>query len=259
MYYETQGSGDPLVLIPFLSADNACYAFQLPTYSEHFTCYSIDPRGAGNTDKPDDVYTTELMADDVAAFIDAMELRKPHVVGVSMGAGVALQLASRFPDKIKSLSLHGGWVKTDQHLASLVNTWKIVANSIGNVLDAMATAVFPLCVSPELYSNSPEYVKGLYDFMKSRPQQPVYAFLRQCDAVLAHDCMAGLEKIKAPTYITYGDRDLITPPLIHGEIMKNRIKYVELEIFNGCLHSPILEKTEIFNQKSLEFLKKHSS
>lgn len=259
MYYEVQGSGDPLVLIPFLSADNTCFAFQLPTYSEHFTCYSIDPRGAGNTDKPDDVYTTQLMADDIAEFIDNMQLGRPHVVGVSMGAGIALQLATRHPDKIKSLSLHGGWVKTDEHLSSLVNNWKIVANSLGNVLDAMATAVFPLCVSPELYNENPDYVNGLYEFMKSRPQQPVYAFHRQCDAVLSHDCLEGLEKIKAPTYVTYGDRDLITPPSIHGEILNNRINNSELEIFSGCLHSPILEKTETFNQKSLEFLQRHSN
>jgi pimeloyl-ACP methyl ester carboxylesterase len=47
MYYEEQGSGEPLVLIPFLSADQACYSFQVPDYAKHFTCFTIDLRGAG--------------------------------------------------------------------------------------------------------------------------------------------------------------------------------------------------------------------
>src|SRR3984957_21320322 len=58
--YETQGSGEPLVLIPYLAADNACYAFQVADYAKHFTCISLDPRGAGETDKPDGAYSTEL-------------------------------------------------------------------------------------------------------------------------------------------------------------------------------------------------------
>jgi len=51
-YYEQQGAGEPLILIPFLSADNACHAFQVAEYSKHFTCVSTDPRDAGESDKP---------------------------------------------------------------------------------------------------------------------------------------------------------------------------------------------------------------
>ena len=47
MNYEKQGAGEALVLIPFTSADNACYAFQVPEYSKHFGCISVDLRGAG--------------------------------------------------------------------------------------------------------------------------------------------------------------------------------------------------------------------
>jgi pimeloyl-ACP methyl ester carboxylesterase len=54
--YDQQGTGEPLILIPYLAADHACYAFQVPEYTKHFTCISLDPRGAGGTDKPDGVY-----------------------------------------------------------------------------------------------------------------------------------------------------------------------------------------------------------
>ena len=50
--YEQQGTGEPLLLIPYLAADNACYAFQVADYAKQFTCISLDPRGAGESDKP---------------------------------------------------------------------------------------------------------------------------------------------------------------------------------------------------------------
>jgi 3-oxoadipate enol-lactonase len=51
--YESQGSGEPLILIPYLGADHSCYFFQVPEYAKHFTCISFDPRGTGESDKPE--------------------------------------------------------------------------------------------------------------------------------------------------------------------------------------------------------------
>ncbi|MGZ4617510.1 MAG: alpha/beta fold hydrolase [Frankiaceae bacterium] len=52
VYYEVQGQGEPLVLIPYLAADQACYSFQVADYQKWFTCFTVDLRGAGRTDKP---------------------------------------------------------------------------------------------------------------------------------------------------------------------------------------------------------------
>ena len=76
MNYEQQGAGEPLILIPYLAVENACYAFQVADYAKHFTCISIDPRGAGETDKPEGTYSTELFADDVAAFMAAVGVER---------------------------------------------------------------------------------------------------------------------------------------------------------------------------------------
>ena len=114
--YEQQGSGEPLVLIPYLAADNACYAFQVADYAKHFTCISLDPRGAGETDKPDGTYSTELFADDVAGFMQAIGVERAHVSGVSLGGAIGLWLASKYPQKVKTLSLHSCWPKTDPFL-----------------------------------------------------------------------------------------------------------------------------------------------
>src|SRR6516225_3950731 len=77
--YEQQGSGEPLLLIPYLAADNACYAFQVADYAKRFDCISVDPRGAGESDKPVGTYSTQLFADDVAAFMQAIGVERAHV------------------------------------------------------------------------------------------------------------------------------------------------------------------------------------
>ena len=102
MNYDQQGAGEPLVLIPYLAADYACYAFQVAEYAKHFTCISVDLRGAGETDKPTGTYSTELFADDVAAFMQAVGIDRAHVFGMSLGAAAGMWLAAKYPAKVKT-------------------------------------------------------------------------------------------------------------------------------------------------------------
>src|SRR5437660_7731497 len=92
MNYDQQGTGEPLVLIPFLAADYACYAFQVAEYSKRFTCISMDLRGTGESDKPDGECSTELFADDVAALMQELGIARAHIFGLSLGAAVGMWL-----------------------------------------------------------------------------------------------------------------------------------------------------------------------
>src|SRR3984957_8258425 len=101
VYYEVQGEGEPLVLIPYLAADQACYAFQVADYAKSFPCYTVDLRGAGLSGKPEGRYSTELFADDVAAFMQAAGVDRAHVAGLSLGAAAGLWLAAKYPDRVQ--------------------------------------------------------------------------------------------------------------------------------------------------------------
>src|SRR5215472_17325542 len=127
MNYAQQGTGEPLVLIPYLAADNACYAFQVGDYAKHFTCISLDPRGAGETDKPDGPYSTQLFADDVAGFMQALGIERAHVSGLSLGAATGLWLAAKHPARVRSLSLHSGWTRSDLVLRTILRSWQVMA------------------------------------------------------------------------------------------------------------------------------------
>src|SRR5499425_3791660 len=143
IYYEVQGQGEPIVLIPYLAADQACYAFQVAEYAKHFTCFSVDNRGAGLSGKPEGAYTTELLADDVAAFMQAVGIDRAHVFGVSLGAAAGMWLAAKHPHKVKSLSLHSGWTKSDPFLKVVVEGWQTMAKGLGNVTDMVIQGIFP--------------------------------------------------------------------------------------------------------------------
>ena len=103
--YETQGEA-PLVFIPYLAADNACYAFQLPDYTKYFSCISVDLPGSGESDEPPGPYSTAGYADQLAAFLGAIGVESAHVAGVSLGAAVAIHLAARYPSRVRSLTLN---------------------------------------------------------------------------------------------------------------------------------------------------------
>src|SRR5262245_42178990 len=128
--YEQQGSGEPLLLIPYLAADNACYAFQVPEYAKHFTCLTLDIGGPGDSDKRKPAHPTELYADDVSRFMEALGLQRAHVAGVSLGAAAGMWLAAKYPDKVKSLSLHSAWTKTDAFLKVVVSGWQVTAQAL---------------------------------------------------------------------------------------------------------------------------------
>jgi pimeloyl-ACP methyl ester carboxylesterase len=257
MNYDQQGTGEPLILIPYLAADYACYAFQVAEYAKHFTCISVDLRGAGETDKPGGTYSTELFADDVAAFMQVLGIQKAHISGLSLGAATGMWLAARYPEKVKSLSLHSGWAKTDPFLKVVVEGWQVMAKGLGSVPEMVILGIFPWCYTPELYASRPDYIQALSDFVKSRPAQPLDAFMRQSNAVIAHDAEAQLGKIEAPTQITFGRHDMVTSTRF-AESMNENIQHTELVVFEGCAHAPIYEKVDEFNQTTLDFLKRHS-
>jgi len=254
IHYEQQGSGEPLLLIPYLAADHACYAFQVAEYAKHYTCVSLDLRGAGETDKPGGPYSTELFADDVAGFMEVTGIERAHVMGLSLGAAVGMWLAAKYPARVRSLSLHSAWPRTDPFLVSLVQGWQAMARGVDTVADLIVLGIFPWCLTPELYAAKPDYVASLAGFVRSRPAQPVEAFLRQSDAVLAHDVEAQLERIRTPTLITFGGRDQVTSTRF-ADRLRQGIRGSEVHIFGDCAHAPIYEQVEEFNRRTLEFLR----
>ena len=256
--YEQQGSGEPLILIPFLSAEHACYTFQVAEYAKHFTCISVDLRGTGESDRPTAAYSIEDLADDIAAFMDALNIPSAHITGLSLGAGTGLWLAAKYPNKVKSLSVHSGWTKTDLFLKTLVQSWQVSAKALDSVPETTIQNIFLWCFMPDLYAERPDYIQSLSEFVRSRPAQTIADFILQSNAVIAHDVEEQLINITAPTQITFGSHDMVTSTRFAFP-MQERINNTELVIFDRCAHAPNFERVDEFNQRTLEFLQRQQS
>lgn len=118
-------------------------------------------------------------------------------------------------------------------------------------------ALFPWCVTPELYAARPDYIQSLAAFVRSRPAQSVASLIQQSNAVMTHDAESQLGRITAPTLVTFGRHDVATSTRFADRIQAG-IRNSELLIFEGCSHAPIYEKVEEFNGKTLQFLKRHA-
>ena len=255
--YDVQGTGEPLVLIPYLAADHACYAFQVAEYAKHYTCFSVDLRGAGLSGKPEGMYTTELFADDIFAFMQAAAIERAHVFGLSLGAAAGMWLAAKHPERVKSLSLHSAWNASDRFLRAVVESWQTMAQALASVPEMIIQGIFPWCFTPEMYTARPEYVDSLAEFVRGRPAAPVDAFIRQSGAVLAHDATAVLGSIQAPTLITFGRHDLVCSTRFAAPLSE-AIGNSEVIVFEDCSHAPIYENVEELNRPTLDFLQRHS-
>jgi pimeloyl-ACP methyl ester carboxylesterase len=103
LYYETMGTGRPLILLHGGLGSGEMFGPVRPALAEHHQVIVPDLQGHGRTadiDRPIDI---RLMADDIAALIDHLELDKPDLVGYSLGGGVALQTAVKYPEKVRRL------------------------------------------------------------------------------------------------------------------------------------------------------------
>jgi pimeloyl-ACP methyl ester carboxylesterase len=104
-----------------------------------------------------------------------------------------------------------------------------------------------------MYDSNPDFVQGLVDFVRSRPAQPLEAFLAQSDAVLSHDASAALGRITAPTQITFGAHDICTSTRF-ADPLRDGIARSEVAVFDHLSHAALHEDAETFNRVTLEFL-----
>ncbi len=133
-----------------------------------------------------------------------------------------------------------------------------MAKASPSVAEMVIQGIFPWCFTPQLYAARPEYIQSLADFVRSRPAQPLSSFLQQANAVIAHDVSAQLDRIVAPTQITFGRYDLVTSTRFADQ-MTGAIRSSELLIFEDCSHAPIYEMVEEFNRMTMAFLKRHAN
>ena len=189
MYYEVSGQGDPLVVLHGAYMNIPAMGDIIPRLAESHTVYAIEMQGHGRTNDIDRPITYENLADDVAAFMDAVGLEEADVFGYSMGAAAGLQLAIRHPGKV------------DQLIAASVSYdesgWQ-----------PEMVAMIPQ-MSPEMFLGSPMEAA----FRELSPNPDGFRDFVEKLIALEHEPMAWEEDVRelqAPVLLIAGDADVVT-------------------------------------------------
>jgi pimeloyl-ACP methyl ester carboxylesterase len=189
--------------------------------------------------------------------MQALGLQRAHVAGLSLGAAIGIWLASKYPERVKTLSLHSAWPKTDGFLRTVVEGWRAMAHGLNNVPEMVITGILPWCFTPDFYSNNPDFIASIADFVRGRPVQPLEAFVRQSAAVQSHDAQSQLERVVCPTLVTFGRYDVVTSTRF-ADALTGGISGAELMVFEDCSHAPIYQNVAAFNERTLAFLQQHT-
>jgi pimeloyl-ACP methyl ester carboxylesterase len=250
IHYEEQGSGDPLILIMGLGAPGSRWKDHAAAYEKHFRCILVDNRGAGESDKPHDPFTTKVMADDIAGLMLALSIDNARIAGISMGSAIAQELALSYPKKVRSLVLVSSWSRCDRYTQTVFEHFK-------KVRELASPADFTQLL--QLWIASPPYYEEHFNEMVRDQTQaqddymPVHAFQAQSDACIMHNTFDRLDQITVPTLLTVGDADIFTPLRLTAEIHE-RMPGSEMIVFKGRGHIHHWEDLERFNDVTTQFL-----
>lgn len=245
----------PLLMIMGLGLNSMAWHKNLPGLNANHTVIIFDNRGTGRSSKPDAPYSIRQMADDTAALLDAIKVRRAHIFGYSMGGMIAQELAINYPQKVKSLILGGttpgGLVATLPSL-SVGNAMLQRGNMRGTAGYEPLTGVI---YSPEFIKNHPAEIAEDNTVRLIYPT-PAYAFQHQLAACIRHHTFNRLDQLQMPTLVFAGTADRLIPPQ-NSRLLASRIPRAELVLIPGHGHMLPSESPAAVAQVINNFLSRH--
>jgi pimeloyl-ACP methyl ester carboxylesterase len=250
LYVEEHGEGHPLLLITGLGYAIWSWQRQLPAWSRRFRCIAVENRGTGRSPKPAGPYSIEELADDAA---EALEGRRAHVAGFSMGGYIAQTLALRHPQLVERLVLVCTATGGPRHVETPPSTIALWEANATKTPAEFARASMPLSFAPGWTDEHPDELEQLLADRLEHPTPPE-CWRAQYDACWRFvEQVTPVEEIAAPALVVHGDADRIVP-CENGVALARRIPGARLETFAGGGHLLFLESPERFNRLVEEFL-----
>jgi 3-oxoadipate enol-lactonase len=252
LYYEQHGSGPDLILIGGLTSDHQVWKSTVRLLSSHFRILIFDNRGAGQTDAPDYPYTIDMMAQDTVELMNALQIKRAHILGHSMGGAIAQQIALTSPEKIDKLILMCTRAKISA-IGNLLFSMREKLQAMHMTDDLLAEYVMPFLFSETFLENKMN-VKGFAQWTLHNPYpQTAVGFKNQFYASKSRDFTDQLHKIALQTLVIAGTEDILVP-LQYAQQFTNSLKNAVLVTIADCAHLPHVEKSAEFVACILRFL-----
>jgi pimeloyl-ACP methyl ester carboxylesterase len=246
----SQGEGDVAVLLPGFGTDVSAFARQIPALAKSYRVVGVNPRGVGLSDAPEqEVYSVAQSAADVATVTEVTGSSPAHVIGTSLGAAVAIELALAHPEKVRSLALIAPFSHANGRLLAVVEAWGKIAASAGAQL--LADTLLPWLFSAAFLED---------ETARERTHRGLTASLARVSPAALPRAAAGLRewsgtrtdalgKISVPTLVIGAGEDLLTPDAGALAAAIPGARFVEIP---GAGHAVGLEAPETVNAALLE-------
>lgn len=244
MYYEVHGQGEPLLLIHGGTATADMWQPYLAAFTEYYRVITPDTRGHGRSNNPTGTMSYRLLADDMAAFVQALNLHKPLIAGYSDGGQIALEIGMRYPDLPQALIVGGAWFKfTPTYRAFLRD---VVGDEQSLEIDTVRFA-----------RDQPDWAAWLQQTYGPDDWRRLLSEIKPMWATPLNYTPDDFAQVTAPTLVLLGDRDGITI-LEEAVEMYGLLPTAELAVIPGADHSSFFSaKVASFQSAMLDFLAQH--
>ncbi|MFQ5981695.1 MAG: alpha/beta fold hydrolase [Candidatus Heimdallarchaeota archaeon] len=243
MHYAREGSGEPVVLIHGLGDGHEAWDHQVSALAEaNFETFAIDLRGHGQSEKTDAKHSLERFAEDVASFMDMVEVSKAHIIGLSMGGHIAQLLALNFPEKIQSLTLIGTVCELKPRFLDKLQVRLAPILPFKPLVKQFAKRVF--------WKPQKEWVD---DYLARVIMCGKKDFLGAAKAIFRFRVCDRLGEITVPTLVMVGEHDSIEP-VAESEKIHSLIAGSTLTIIKDSGHGVQIEQPDQTTKALLAFL-----
>lgn len=262
MSYVTGGCGEAVLLIHGIGSDASVWRHTLPALVPHFTVYAPDLLGCGLSDKPVMDYTVEALARSLADLLDSLGIERAHIIGHSLGGGVALMFQNLYPGRVERLALvASGGLGSELHWLLRINALPGAEGLLRVLTDS------PRIPSVNLAPQRRRRAAALRDaygaemptvLRRLRDPRARRAFVRMARAVSDLQgqrltALPHLATIEAPVLVVWGARDGVLP-VAHGRHAVELLQRGHLLILPTSAHRPQVDDPERFNEAILDFL-----
>lgn len=241
------GQGQPVLFVHAFPLNRRMWAPQVEALAGDYRCLSVDLRGFGESDTVDEPYGLDEMASDLVGVLDALQLEKVTMVGLSMGGYIAFAFWRRYADRLRALVLADTRAGADNE-ATKTSREALAQQAESEGMAPVVTAQLPRLLSP---AASPELRQWVSDMMEESAPQGVAAALRAMAA--RPDRSAMLPEVACPALVIAGADDIVTPAQ-EMAAMAQQLPLATYRLLTGAGHLANLEAPDAFNAALRSFL-----
>jgi 3-oxoadipate enol-lactonase len=249
------GEGPAVVLIHGLAGDHTAWRAQIGMLRSHFRVIAFDNRGAGASTQVDEPISTQDLAADTLALMDALGVAQAQVVGRSMGGAVAQHMALMAPQRVRSLTLCASFARLDPLGRRVLLNMREALEWRNSWADHARHSVQNF-VSAGFFNEASDQVSAIERLIGGETRLPA-CYSRQNEACQNHDTLAELPRIRQPTLVMGGDVDPICS-MTATRALAQGLPNARLEVFNNASHFFLMEQPARFNQLLLDWLLCHA-